>query len=155
MVKAIPTGYHSLTPYLIVHDAQKALEFYKTALGAEECVRMDAPDGRIAHAEIKVGNSMLMLADEAKERGFNSARSLGSTPVSLMLYTEDVDNVVQKAIELGATARGPVEDQFYGDRMGTIVDPFGHIWHIATHVEDVSPEEMQRRAKTLTDKSNA
>jgi PhnB protein len=118
-------------------------------------VRMDAPDGKIAHAEIKLGNSMLMLADEAPERGANSAKSLGSSPVSLMLYTEDVDGVVEKAIQLGARARGSVEDQFYGDRMGTIVDPFGHIWHIATHVEDVSPEEMQRRARTLTEKSNA
>jgi len=155
MVKPIPAGYHSLTPYLIVHDAQKALEFYKSALGAEEHVRMDAPDGRIAHAEIRVGNSMLMLADEAPERGFNSAKSLGSTPVSLMLYTDDVDSMVKSAVQLGATATRPVEDQFYGDRMGTIVDPFGHIWHIATHMEDVSPEEMQRRAQTLTDKSNA
>jgi PhnB protein len=152
MVKAIPTGYHSITPYLVVHDASNALAFYKAAFDAEEVLRMDTPGGKVAHAEIKIGDCILMLADEAPERGANSAKSIGSTPVSLMLYTENVDNVVQKVISLGAQAIGPVEDQFYGDRMGTVVDPFGHVWHIATHVEDVSPEEMQKRAGAIAKK---
>lgn len=148
-MKAQPDGYHTITPYLICSDAAKAIDYYKEALGATELMRMGAPGGKIGHAELKVGDSPIMLADEAPQMGYRSPHNIGGTPVSLLLYVEDVDAVVQRAVEKGAKLQRPVEDQFYGDRMGTIQDPFGHIWSIATHKEDVSMEEMQRRAAAM------
>jgi PhnB protein len=145
-VKAIPDGYHTVTPYLIVRGAAAALEFYKKAFGATESMRMEQPDGRISHAEIKIGDSHVMLADEFPEIGARSPQSLGGSPVSLLLYVEDVDRVVSQAVAAGAKVLRPVQDKFYGDRMGSLVDPFGHQWHIATHEEDVSPEETLKRA---------
>jgi PhnB protein len=144
-VKPIPEGYHSVTPYLIVNDGVAALEFYKEAFGATELMRMDAPGGKIAHAEIKIGDSLLMLADECPEMGFRSAQSLGGAAVSLLVYVEDVDARFNRAVAAGAKPLKPVQDQFYGDRSGTVTDPFGHVWTIATHVEDVAPEEMEKR----------
>lgn len=144
-VKPIPDGYHSVTPYLIVNDGAGALEFYKKAFGAVETVRMGGPDGKVGHAEIRIGDSHVMLADETPGMGHRSAQSIGATPVSLVLYVEDVDAQFQQAIAAGAKELRPVEDQFYGDRMGTLVDPFGHVWSLGTHKEDVSPEEMDRR----------
>jgi PhnB protein len=144
-VKPIPDGYHSVTPYLIVNGGAKAIDFYKQAFGAVETVRMGGPDGKIGHAEIRIGNSMVMLADETPGMGYRSAKSIGATPVSLLIYVEDVDAQFQQAIAAGAKELRAVEDQFYGDRMGTLEDPFGHIWSLGTHKEDVSPEEMDRR----------
>jgi PhnB protein len=146
-VKPIPEGYHSVTPYLIINGAAKALEFYKKAFGAIELFRMPQPDGKIGHAEIKIGDSPVMLADEAPERGFRSPQALGGSPISLMIYVDDVDKIFNQAVAAGAKVERPVKNQFYGDRSGGVIDPFGHLWYIATHVEDVSPEEMDRRAK--------
>jgi PhnB protein len=145
-VKPIPEGYHSATPYLIVKDAARAIEFYKRAFGATELLRMAAPGGKIGHAEIKIGDSPIMLADEVPDMGALSPESLGGTPVSILLYVEDVDAVFNQAIAAGAKVQRPVKDQFYGDRTGGVTDPFGHIWYVATHKEDVSPEEMRKRA---------
>ena len=142
-VAPIPAGYHSVTPYLIVKDAVKALDFYKRAFGATELLRLDNPDGTIAHGEFKIGDSPVMFA-EAME-GYRDPKAIGGSPVSFMIYVPDVDRVFARAIAAGATEQRPVADQFYGDRTGTLVDPFGHVWSIATHVEDVSPEEMDRR----------
>jgi len=138
-------GYTRITPYLVVHGASQAIEFYKTQFGAVEDVRMDGPDGSVAHAELKIGDAVFMLADEVPEMGYRGPKTLGGSPVSLLLYVEDVDVVVEKALASGATLLRPVADQFYGDRTATLVDPFGHTWTVATHVEDVTPEEMQRR----------
>jgi PhnB protein len=146
-VKPIPEGYHSVTPYLIVHGGADAIEFYKKAFGAVELFRMPSPDGRIGHAEIKVGDSPIMLADEFAEMGYKSPQSLGGSPVSLMIYVDDVDTVFSQAVDAGATVKEALQDKFYGDRIGTVIDPFGHRWHLATHKEDVSVEEMERRAK--------
>ena len=146
-VKPIPEGYHSVTPYLIVRGGSDAIEFYKRAFGATELFRFPAPDGKVGHAEIKIGDSPIMLADEYPQMGYNSPQSIGGSPVSLMIYMDDVDTVFGRAIEAGATVKEAVQDKFYGDRIGSVVDPFGHVWHIATHKEDVSIEEMQRRAK--------
>jgi PhnB protein len=146
-VKSIPEGYHSITPYLIVRGGADAIEFYKKAFGAVELFRMPAPDGKIGHAEIKVGDSPIMLADEYPDLGYNGPQSTGGSPVSLMIYVDDVDTVFNQAVDAGATVTEALADKFYGDRMGTVIDPFGHRWHLATHKEDVSPEEMQRRAK--------
>lgn len=145
-VKPIPDGYHSVTPYLSISGAAAAIDFYKKAFGAVELFRMDQPDGRIGHAEIKIGDSPIMLADEFPEMSSIGPKTLGGTPVSLMIYVEDVDTVFKTAIEAGAQEQRPVENKFYGDRMGSLIDPFGHIWHVGTHVEDVSPEEMEKRA---------
>ncbi|HEX5000172.1 MAG TPA: VOC family protein [Terriglobia bacterium] len=145
-VKAIPDGYDSITPYLSVRGAVQALEFYKTAFGAQELMRVPQPDGRIGHAEMQIGNARIMIADEFPEMNFRGPQSLGGTPVGLMLYVENVDDVVARAVAAGATIVQPVQDKFYGDRMGSILDPFGHSWHIATHIEDISPEELRRRA---------
>lgn len=145
-VKPIPDGYHTATPYLIVSGAAKALEFYKQAFGATELFRMPQPEGRIGHAEIQIGNSRLMLADEHHEIGAKSPQTIGGTAVSILLYVEDADRVFNQAVAAGAKVTRPLENQFYGDRMGGLKDPFGHEWHIATHVEDVSPEELQKRA---------
>lgn len=143
--KPIPDGYHAITPYLIVDGAVQAIDFYKAAFGAIELFRF--PDGdRIGHAELRIGDSVIMLADQYPEREAHAPGRLGGSPVSIMLYTEAVDQVVERALGLGAKVKRPVENQFYGDRSGTIEDPFGHQWHIATHVEDVSSEEMARRA---------
>jgi PhnB protein len=144
-VKPIPEGYHTATPYLIVRGAERALEFYKKAFGATELMRFPAPEGKIGHAEIKIGDSPIMLADEFPDMGNRSPQSFGGTPVSIMLYVEDVDAVAKRAVAAGAKEQRPVKDQFYGDRSGTFEDPFGHVWNIATHKEDVSPEEMRRR----------
>lgn len=146
-VKPIPEGYHSVTPYLIVRGGAEAIEFYKKAFGAVELFRMPAPDGKIGHAEIKIGDSPIMLADEYSEMGYQGPQSLGGSAVSLLIYVEDVDAVFSQAVETGATVKEALQDKFYGDRMGTVIDPFGHIWHLGTHKEDVSPEEMERRAK--------
>jgi PhnB protein len=146
-VKPIPEGYHSVTPYLIVRGGADAIEFYKKAFGAVELFRFPSPDGKIGHAEIKVGNSPIMLADEFPDMGYKGPQSLGGSPVSLMIYVDDVDTVFQQAVDAGATVKEALQDKFYGDRMGTVIDPFGHRWHLATHKEDVSVEEMQRRAK--------
>ena len=148
-VKPIPDGYHSVTPYLIVNDAARALEFYKKAFDAVELMRMPGPDGKIGHAEIKIGDSPVMLADEAPSMGARSPRTIGGSPITLMVYLKDVDAQVAKAVAAGATLTRPVANQFYGDRTGTLADPFGHVWSIGTHVEDVAPEEMDRRMKEM------
>jgi PhnB protein len=148
-VKPIPDGYHSVTPYLVVKDAAKALEFYKKALGAKELMRMPGPGGRVMHAEIRIGNSVVMMADEFPQMGASSPQTLGGTPVGLMIYVEDVDSRFNQAVAAGAKVERPLQDQFYGDRSGTVVDPFGHKWTIATHKEDVAPEEMKRRAEAF------
>ena len=145
MVEPIPAGYHSVTPYLMVRDAARAMAFYRDAFGATEVMRFAGPDGRIAHAEVKIGDSHVMLADELPDQGFVGPQTLGGAGVSLMLYVNDVDATFAKALAAGATVRRPVADQFYGDRMGTLVDPYGHVWSIGTHREDVCVEEMQRR----------
>ena len=145
-VKPIPEGYHSVTPYLIIHDATAALEFYKKALGAVELMRFPAPGGKIGHAEIRIGDSPVMLADESPEMNARSARTIGGSPVSLMVYVEDVDALVAQAVAAGAKLVRPVANQFYGDRTGGIDDPFGFHWYIATHIEDVPPDELAKRA---------
>lgn len=147
MIKAIPEGYQSVTPYLIVKGASDAIEFYKRAFGATELMRMPSPDGRIGHAELGIGDSKVMLADEYPEMGYRSPQSLGGAGVSLMLYLDKVDEVFARALAAGAKELQPVKDQFYGDRSGTLQDPFGHVWTIGTHVEDVPPDEMRRRAE--------
>ena len=145
-VKPVPEGYHSITPYLVVNDAAGAIEFYKTAFGASELMRMAAPNGRIGHAELRIGDSRVMLADEFPEMGARSARTIGGSPVHIYLYVEDVDAVTGRALAAGAKELRPVKDQFYGDRSGSIEDPFGHVWHVSTHKEDVPPDELKRRA---------
>jgi PhnB protein len=146
VVNWIPEGYTSLTPYLYVSDARRAIEFYTRAFGAKELFRMDGPNGKIGHAELRIGSAALMLADEHPEMDVRSPLAYGGSPMSLLLYVEDVDQVFRRSIEAGAKALRPVKDQFYGDRSGMIEDPFGHRWAIATHVEDVSAEEMKQRA---------
>ena len=146
-VKPIPEGYHTATPYLIIKDAASAIEFYKKAFNATEKMRMPGPDGRVMHAEIKIGDSHIMLADEFPEMGFRGPVSLGGTPVSICIYVENVDEIYTQAIAAGGKELKPLQDQFYGDRSGTLTDPFGHVWTVATHVEDVSPEEMQKRGE--------
>jgi len=146
-VKPIPEGYHSVTPYLIIKGAADAIEFYKKAFGATELFRMAGPDGKIGHAEIKIGDSPIMLSDEWPEMKYVGPKLLGGSPVSILLYVNDVDAVFKHAIAAGAKEDKPVEDKFYGDRSGSLTDPFGHIWHVSTHKEDVSPEEMERRSK--------
>jgi PhnB protein len=145
-VKPVPEGYHTATVYLIIKDAAKAIEFYKKAFGATELMRMTQPDGRVGHAEIKIGDSPIMIADEFTELGTRSPQSLGGSAVSIYLYVVDVDGLAKQAVAAGATLVRPVKDQFYGDRSGSLEDPFGHQWHIATHVEDVTPDEVQKRA---------
>ena len=148
-VKPIPDNYHRITPYLIVDGAAKAIEFYERAFGATELMRMPAPGDKIGHAEIKVGDSVVMLADPIAEMGHKSPKALGGSPVTLLIYVEDADATVAGAVAAGAKVTRPLENQFWGDRMGDVTDPFGHKWHVATHVEDVSPEEMQRRMEAL------
>ncbi len=146
-VKPIPDGYHSVTPYLIVDGAARALDFYAKAFGAEETLRMPGPNGLIGHAEMRVGDSMIMLADGNPAIGFKGPTAYGGTPVSLMVYVDNVDKVFAKAVAAGATVQRPLANQFYGDRTGGVVDPFGHVWYLATHIEDVAPDEMERRMK--------
>ncbi|MFC4307881.1 VOC family protein [Steroidobacter flavus] len=153
MVNPIPQGHHSITPYLIIKGASKAIDFYKKAFGATEDMRMASPDGRVGHAEISVGDSKIMLADEMPEMGHRSPQSIGGTGVSMMLYLDKVDDVFKRAIAAGAKELQPVKDQFYGDRSGTLQDPFGHVWTVATHVEDVPPDEMRRRAEEFMKKA--
>jgi PhnB protein len=144
-VKPIPEGYRSVTPYLFVRSAALAIDFYKNVFGAKEKMRMPGSDGRIMHAEIEIGDSIVMLADEHPQSGVMSPQTVGGYSVGLHLYVEDVDAVVQKAVQNGAKALRLIKNQFYGDRSGSILDPFGHMWSVATHVEDVSPEEMRKR----------
>ena len=146
--KPTPDGYHTATPYLIVRDAARAIDFYKHTFGAKELMRFEH-DGKIGHAEIKIGNSPIMLADEHPDMGARSPQSLGGSPISILLYVENVDEVVAHAIAAGAKLQRPVEDKFYGDRSGSVEDPFGHTWHISTHKEDVPLEEMHKRAAKL------
>jgi len=149
-VSVIPTGFTSVTPYLICRHATEALSFYQQAFGAEETMRLAAPDGSIGHAEMRIGTAMLMLADESPDMGFVGPESLGGTSVSLMIYVPDADTVFERAIAAGALVLRPVTDQFYGDRTGTLQDPFGHWWTIATHLEDLSAEEVARRFEKLS-----
>jgi PhnB protein len=147
-VKPIPEKYHTVTPYLVIDGAARALDFYQKAFGAEEVMRVDAK-GRIMHAEIKIGSSIVMLADEFPDMGFVGPRALGGSPVSLMVYVENVDQVFARALAAGAKEKRPVRNEFYGDRAGNLVDPFGHVWTIASHVEDVPPDELDRRMQAM------
>ena len=146
MTEPIPQGYPRVTPYLIVDGASAAIDFYTSILGATERMRMGAPDGKVGHAELELGNSVIMLADESPEMDARSPGTVGGTPVSLHVYVEDVDNVFERAVDAGARALRPVENRFYGDRTGSFEDPFGHRWDVATHVEDVPADEMEKRA---------
>jgi PhnB protein len=146
-VNPIPKGYHSVTPYLTLNDAARALEFYKRAFGAQEVVRMDGPNGKIGHAEIKIGDSIVMLGDEMPGMVTRSPQSLGGTTSGVMLYVENADTVFNQAVAAGAQVESPLADMFWGDRYGRLKDPFGHSWSIATHIEDVAPAEMPKRMK--------
>jgi PhnB protein len=148
-VPYIPEGYNTVTPYLVINGAAQAIDYYKKVFGATVVVRMDGPDGRVGHAELQIGDSRIMLADENPSMGATSATTIGNSPVSLYLYLPDVDKVVDKAIAEGAKILKPVQDQFYGDRSGFLQDPFGHFWGIATHIEEVSPQEMKERMKKV------
>lgn len=148
-VSATPAAYHTVTPYLIVKGAAQAIDFYQTVFGASEMMRLPGPNGTIVHAEIKIGDSPVMLADEMPGMEFRSPSSIGGSSVGLLLYVEDVDACAAKAVAAGAAVVKPVQNQFYGDRSGTFTDPFGHVWTIATHVEDVSPQELQRRMSEM------
>jgi PhnB protein len=143
-VKPIPEGYHSVTPYLVIDGAADALEYYKKAFGAVELFRMEH-EGKIGHAEMKIGDSPIMLADAHPAEGHVSPKTLGGSPVGIMIYVDDVDTIFPQAIAAGGTEKKALQDQFYGDRSGTLTDPFGHVWTVATHKEDVSPEEIERR----------
>jgi PhnB protein len=147
-VKPIPDGYHSLTPYLVIDGAAAAMEYYKKAFGATELFRMEH-EGKIGHAEMKIGNSPFMLADGHAEQGQKDPKSLGGSPVGLMIYVDDVDTIYPQAIAAGGTEVKPLQDQFYGDRSGTLTDPFGHVWTVATHKEDVTPEEIDKRLAAM------
>jgi len=147
--KPIPDGHHTVTPYLALKNGVKAVEFYKKAFGATELSKLITPDGRLGHAEIQLGDSIIMMSDEFPEFGGKAPDTLGGTPVNIHLYVEDVDSFFKKAVAAGAKERKAVKDQFYGDRSGQLEDPFGHLWWVATHKEDVSPEEMQRRVQAM------
>jgi PhnB protein len=146
-VKPIPEGYHTLSLYLAVEDAAEAIEYYKQAFGAKERLRMEAPGGKIGHAELEIGDSLVMVSDPFPQASTRSPKELGGTSAGAFMYVEDVDAVVKKAVDAGATVTMEVADQFWGDRFGSITDPFGHLWSIATHVEDLPPEKMAERAK--------
>jgi PhnB protein len=148
-VKPIPDGYPRVTPYLHVDGASKAIDFYRTVFGAKERMRMAGPDGRIGHAELEIGNSMIMVADEHPDMNVRGPKSIGGTPVTVLVYVEDVDRAFERALKAGAKELRPVENQFYGDRSGQFEDPFGHHWNVATHVEDVPPDEMAKRAAKM------
>ena len=147
--KPIPKGYHAVTPYLSVQGAADAIAFYKKAFGAKEVMRMPGAGGTIGHAEIQIGDSRIMLADEFPEMNFRSPRSVGGTPVTIHLYVQDADKVAKKAVAAGAKLLRPVADQFYGDRSGSLEDPFGHVWHIATHVKNIPMKELKKRAAAM------
>ena len=147
-VKPIPEGYHSITPYLIIDGAADALEYYKKAFGAIELFRMEH-QGKIGHAEMKIGDSPFMLGDEMPQLGYRGPKALGGSPVGIMIYVEDCDTIFKQAIAAGGTETKPLQDQFYGDRSGTLTDPFGHNWTVATHKEDVSPEEIDKRLAAM------
>jgi PhnB protein len=147
--KPIPKGYHAVTPYLSVQGAADAIAFYKKAFGAKEVMRMPGPGGTIGHAEIQIGDSRIMLADEFPEMNFRSPRAIGGTSVTIHLYVQDADKVAKKAVASGAKVLRPVADQFYGDRSGSLEDPFGHVWHIATHMEDIPMKELKKRAAAM------
>jgi PhnB protein len=149
VVKPIPDGYPRVTPYLYIDGAKAAIDFYTSILGAQERMSMPGPDGKVGHAELAIGDSVIMIADEFPDMGALGPRSVGGSPVAIHVYVEDVDRTFERALEAGATVRRPVEDKFYGDRGGEFEDPFGHLWSIASHVEDVSPEEMQQRMGQL------
>jgi PhnB protein len=146
MTNPIPEGYPRVTPYLYIDGANAAIDFYTSVLGATERMRMPGPDGKIGHAELALGDSVIMLADEHPEMGVRGPKTVGGTPMALHVYVEDVDSVFEKAIQAGAKELRAVEDQFYGDRAGQFEDPFGHHWNVASHVEDVPPDEMEKRA---------
>lgn len=146
-VKPVPAGYHSVTPYLACGDAARAIDFYKRAFGAAEVVRMPGPDGKIAHAEVRIGDSRVMLTDEYREMDFLSPLTRGGTTVHIHLYVADADKMADRAVGAGARLLHPVQDKFYGDRTGTVQDPFGHVWHIATHTEDVPMAELRKRGE--------
>jgi PhnB protein len=148
-VNAIPAGHRTVTPYLTVKNGARALEFYKKAFGATEVSRLMMPDGRLGHAEIRLGDSIVMLSDEFPEYGGKAPDTLGGSPVSIHLYVPDVDAFFKKAVAAGAQERKPVMDQFYGDRSGQLADPFGHLWWVATHREDIAPEELKRRVESM------
>lgn len=148
-VRAVPAGYHTVTPYLIVRNGAQALDFYRRALGAEVKMRLDMPDGKIGHAEIQIGDSRIMLADEFPEMGAVGPETIGATPVSLMVYVPDVDAFAATAVAEGMKIVRPLENRFYGDRSGQFVDPFGHVWTLSTHKEDVPDEEVKRRAAAM------
>lgn len=148
-VPHIPKGYNTVTPYLIIKGAARAIDFYKNALGATQVERVDGPNSTVMHAELQIGDSRIMLADEQPQMGYRSPTTIGASPISLYVYLPDCDDVIKRAVAQGAEIKRAVEDQFYGDRNGTIHDPFGHVWTIATHVEDVSKEEMVRRMKKM------
>ncbi len=143
--KPIPDGFHAVIPYLTVKDPAQAIDFYQRAFGARERVRMPAPDGKVGHAELQIEDSIIMLGAECPEHGSVSPETLEGSPVGLALYVENVDDVFQRAVEAGATVKEPVSDKFWGDRAGSLTDPFGHKWMVLTHIEDVSPEEMKKR----------
>jgi PhnB protein len=147
--KPIPKGYHAVTPYLSVQGASDAIAFYKKAFGAKEVMRMPGPGETIGHAEIQIGDSRIMLADEFPEMNFRSPRAIGGTPVTIHLYVEDVDKVAKKALAAGVKLLRPVAEHFYGDRSGSLEDPFGHVWHIATHVKDIPMRELKKRAAAM------
>jgi PhnB protein len=149
-VKPIPDGYHNVTPYLFIRGAGAAVDFYKKVFGAKELMRIPGPIGQVMHAELRIGDSIIMLSDENPKMGAMSPQTAGGISMSLHLYMENVDAVVQKAVDEGAKLIRPVQNQFYGDRTGTVIDPFGHMWSVATHVEDVAPDEMQRRMAAAT-----
>jgi PhnB protein len=149
MVKHVPDGYHTATPYLILAGASEAIEYYKKVFGATELYRLEGPDGKVGHAEIQIGDSRLMMADEHPQMGHKSPRSLNGTPVSIVLYVKDCDAVFKKAVAAGGKVQMELKDQFYGDRSGTLQDPYGHVWTISTHVEDVDPNELERRAAAM------
>jgi PhnB protein len=148
-VKPIPDGYPQVTPYLSINGANEAIEFYTTVFGAKERMRLPAPGGKVGHAELEFGDSLIMLADEFPDMGARSPKTIGGSPVTLSVYVEDVDDVFARALKAGATETRPVQDQFYGDRLGQFEDPFGHVWAVATHIEDVAPDEMAKRAAEM------
>ena len=153
-VKEIPKGFHSVTPGLTVNDGARAIDFYKRAFGAEELFRMEGPDGKIGHAEIKIGDSIIMLSDEMPQGCCRSPQALGGTPVNIFLYVKDVDKFFSQAVTAGAKVAMPLSDMFWGDRFGQVTDPFGHSWSLATHKEDVPPKELEKRAKEAMAKAH-
>jgi PhnB protein len=152
-VKPVPEGHHTVTPYLAVKNAAKALDFYQRGFGATEIYRLTLPDGRVGHAEIRIGDSIVMLADEFPEYGGKAPETLGGSPVNIHLYVEDVDTFFKRAVAAGAREVKPVMDQFYGDRSGQLQDPAGHLWWVATHKEDVPPDEMHKRVQSMFNKT--